>query len=71
MGWANRVFESDSSYISYVIAVIFLVLWVFSLFIGSWVNKQLNDLILNEGSQIYDDYSALLKKRFELPKNQN
>ena len=31
----------------------------------------LNDLILNEGSQIYDDYSALLKKRFELPKNQN
>ena len=71
MGWANRVFESDSSYISYVIAVIFLVLWVFSLFIGSWVNKQLNDLILNEGSQIYDEYSSLLKKRFELPKNQN
>ena len=71
MGWANRVFESDSSYIIYVIAVIFLVLWVFSLFIGSWVNKQLNDLILNEGSQIYDEYSSLLKKRFELPKNQN
>ena len=41
LGWIDKVYVSDSSYLSYVISIIFIFSWIVSIYLALWVHLKL------------------------------
>lgn len=65
LGWIAKVFESDSSFLTYVIAVIFFLVWLLSLFIGVKLNSEFKYIAINENKGESFFYFELLKRKFK------
>ena len=64
LGWIEKVFESDSSFLTYVIVVIFFLVWLLSLFVGIKLNNEFKYIIFKEKKGAAFIYFELLKRKF-------
>ena len=64
LGWVEKVYSSDSSYLSYVISLVFVLSWSISIYAALWINKESNKLNDNIESGIAYEYFNLIKKKF-------
>ena len=64
LGWAEKVYSSDSSYLSYVISIIFIFAWIISIYAALWLNRETNKLNDNINNGLAHDYYNLLKKNY-------
>jgi hypothetical protein len=71
LGWIAKVYESDSSYLSYVISIVFLFAWSISIYAALWLNKETNKFNENINNGIAKDYYDLIKKKFSAKKSEN
>tara|TARA_B100000686_G_C16413294_1_gene773339 strand:+ start:145 stop:807 length:663 start_codon:yes stop_codon:yes gene_type:complete len=71
LGWIQQVFSSDSSYLSYVICMIFFIIWILSIFAALWINKEISYLNSNNGNGMANDYINLVKNKFAAGKSIN
>ena len=64
LGWIEKVYTSDSSYLSYVISLVFVFAWSISIYAALWLNKESNKLNDNIDNGIAYEYFSLIKKKF-------
>ena len=64
LGWVEKVFKSDSSFLTFVIAAIFIIVWFLSWILVHKLNNEFNYLINQEKAGVAHEYFSLLKKKF-------
>lgn len=64
LGWIDKVYASDSSYLSYVISIIFIFAWIVSIYLALWLNRETNKFNQNFKDGIAEDYFEMVKKKF-------
>ena len=64
LGWIDKVYASDSSYLSYVISIIFIFSWIVSIYLALWLNKETNKFNNNIKDGLAEDYYKIVKKKF-------
>jgi hypothetical protein len=64
LGWIEQVYASDSSYLSFVISIIFIFAWCISIYAALWLNRETNKLNDNLNNGLAHDYYNLIKKKF-------
>ena len=63
LGWIDKVYASDSSYLSYVISIIFIFAWIVSIYLALWLNRETNKLNQSLEDGIAEDYFKIVKKK--------
>ena len=60
LGWIDKVYASDSSYLSYVISIIFIFSWIVSIYLALWLNKETNKFNNNIKDSLAEDYYKIV-----------